>query len=209
MRKVTRKGKSPGSPAGRGDRAPSIPDKALDRALLVFWQRATKAPPCPDLTKAMRINRPSLYSAFGNKEDLFRKVLDRYVDGRACYGNQALSEPTARAVAEKMLESAAEMLTDPRNPRGCLTVQGALSCGDDATCIREELKSRRAAVESAILARFERAKSEGDLPADANPPALARFLATVIHGMSVQSASGATRDELQQVVRTALQAWPA
>ena len=206
MKKGTRKIKS-GVPLGR-PRA-FDPDKALDRAVKVFWQKGYEGASLSELTKAMRINRPSLYSAFGNKEDLFRKALDRYMEGHTTNMRLALKEPTARAVAERMMEAAAEMLTDPHHPRGCLTVQGALCCGDDASCIREELKSRRAASEAAILARFERAKSEGDLAADADPAALARFLATVLHGMAVQSASGATRDELRQVARTGLQAWPA
>jgi len=209
MGKGTRKRKFSGKfvrPLGR-PRA-FDPEKALDRALQVFWRKGYEGASLSDLTKAMRINRPSLYSAFGNKEGLFRKVLDRYTDNQACYVRQALSETTARAVAEKMLQSAAEMLTDARNPRGCLIVQGALSCGDSATCIRDELKSRRAESQAAILERLKRAKSEGDLPADADARELARFLATVVHGMSVQSASGATRDELRQVARTALRAFP-
>jgi hypothetical protein len=49
---------------------------------------------------------------------------------------------------------------------------------------------------------------KGDLPADSDPADLARFLAAVIHGMSVQATGGATRKELLRVVATALRAWP-
>jgi hypothetical protein len=87
-------------------------------------------------------------------------------------------------------------------------VQGALSCGEAAEPIRQELVSRRKAGEAAIRQRFERAISDGDLPADANAADLARFIATVNVGMAVQAAGGASRNELQRVARIALRSWP-
>ena len=183
-------------------------DQALDCALKVFWSKGYEGASLSDLTKAMGINRPSLYAAFGDKEGLFRKALDRYSIRSATYFGEALNQPTARAVVERLLQGAAESLTDPRNPRGCLYVQGALACGKDADCIRRELISRRAAGEVEIYQRLKRAKAEGDLPPDSNPADLARFVATVTQGMAVQAAGGATRAELERVAQTALRAWP-
>ncbi len=183
-------------------------DKALDQALLVFWRKGYEGTSLPDLTRAMGINRPSLYAAFGNKEELFRKALDRYVAGPAAHARAALDEPTARAVAERLLYGNIQLLTNPRNPPGCLAVQGALACGKEGDCIRRELIARRAAGEAALRRRFRRALREGDLSARADPAALARYITTVAQGMAVQAAGGATRKELQQVVELALRAWP-
>ena len=183
-------------------------DKALDRALQVFWRKGYEGTSLADLTGAMRINRPSLYAAFGDKEALFRKVLDRYADGPVGYLREALNEPNARAVVERLLGGAADLLSDPRNPRGCLLVQGALACGSEADRVRRELISRREAGETALRRRFQRAKAEGDLPGDVDAGDLARYVAAVIHGMSVQAAGGATRKELRRVVEMALRAWP-
>jgi AcrR family transcriptional regulator len=183
-------------------------EKALDRALHLFWKKGYEGTSLSDLTRAMGINRPSLYAAFGNKEALFRKVLDRYTNGPASYVRKALREPRARSVAERLLKGAADLLTGLRHPRGCLMVQGALSCGEEAEPIRKELATSRAAGEAEIRRRLKRAKAEGDLPAHAEPADLARYLATVIHGMSVRAAGGASRAELHRVVRTALRAWP-
>jgi AcrR family transcriptional regulator len=182
--------------------------KALDRALRVFWRKGYEGASLSDLTRAMRINRPSLYSAFGDKESLFRKVLDRYAKGPASYSREALEEPTSRAVIELLLRSSANHLTSPCNPPGCLLVQGALACSNSAESIRRELISRRDAGEAELRLRLKRAKAEGDLPEDANAADLARYISTVIHGMSVQAAGGATRDELQRVVAIALPCWP-
>jgi AcrR family transcriptional regulator len=183
-------------------------EKALDRALKVFWRKGYEGTSLPDLTRAMRINRPSLYAAFGNKEALFRKALDRYAEGPAAYVRAALAEPTARAVAERLLGESIDLLTDRRNPRGCLMVQGALACGEAAEAVRRELAARRAAAEAAVRQRFERALADGDLPADADPADLARYLATVMRGMAVQAAGGASREELRRVADLALRAWP-
>ncbi|MBI3830131.1 MAG: TetR/AcrR family transcriptional regulator [Planctomycetes bacterium] len=184
------------------------PDKALDQALKVFWRKGYEGASLPDLTKAMGINRPSLYAAFGNKEELFRKAVDRYLEGPASFVRRALLEPTARAVAERLLYGAIEMQCDRRHPAGCLMVHGALACGDEAQAIRKELCARRAAGEAAIHERFARAAAEGDLPAACDPAALARFFSTVIQGMAVQAAGGATREDLLGIVALTLRAWP-
>jgi AcrR family transcriptional regulator len=195
-------------------RAPGRPrafdfDKALDGALQVFWEKGYEGTSLADLTKAMGINRPSLYAAFGNKEALFRKALDRYTSGPAAYVSEALDKPTARGVVERLLGGAADLLTNPRNPRGCLMVHGALSCGNAADSIRQDLITRRARTEAALRHRFKRAKSQGDLPPDSEPGDLARYVATVAQGMAVQAAGGASRNELLRVVETVLRAWPA
>jgi AcrR family transcriptional regulator len=183
-------------------------EKALERALQVFWEKGYEGTSLSDLTEAMGINRPSLYAAYGNKEALFRKALDRYVQRTMAFVRDAINEPTARGVAERLLRSAADMVTHRRNPRGCLTVRGALSSGEEADPIRLELALRRSEGEAAIRERLERAKGEGELPTSTNPADLARYLATVYQGMSVQAAGGATREQLRRVAETALRAWP-
>jgi AcrR family transcriptional regulator len=183
-------------------------DLALERALEVFWHKGYEGTSLADLTRAMRINRPSLYSAFGNKAALFRAALDLYTSRRAEYVREALQQPTARAVVQRLLNGAIDLLTDPANPRGCLLVQGALACGQAAQSVRRELTARRAATEAAVRRRFVRAIADRDLPPDSSAADLARYVSTIIHGMAVQSAGGASRAQLQQVARTALRAWP-
>ena len=182
-------------------------DQALECALKVFWRKGYEGTTLPDLTKAMGINRPSLYAAFGDKETLFRKALDRYFEGPAAYVFEALKEPNARAAVERLLRGAAELQTCSATP-GCLTVHGALACGDTAGAIRKELALRREQGEAAIYQRLKQAKSEKDLPPGSNPADLARYFATVIQGMAVQAAGGASRVELERVVQTALLVWP-
>jgi AcrR family transcriptional regulator len=183
-------------------------DKALDLALQVFWRKGYEGTSMADLTDAMGITRPSVYAAFGNKEELFRKALDRYVDGPGGYVQVALEKPTARAVVEHLLYEAAGAVTDPDNPPGCLAVQGALCCGDAAETIKQELMSRRANGEQDLRKRFERAVAEGDLPAGSDAADLARYISAILQGMAVQAAGGADREQLRKIAEMVLRTWP-
>lgn len=185
-------------------------DQALDKAMMVFWQLGFEGTSLTDLTEAMGISRPSLYAAFGNKEELFRRAIERYAEtGPGAIYRAALEAPTARDVVERLLRAGADILTDPCHPAGCLAVQGALSCSEAAQSIKDELCALRCDGEAEIKARFERALAEGDLPASSNPAALARYVATLMQGMSVQAAGGATREQLLDVVEMALASWPS
>jgi len=183
-------------------------DKALEQALHVFWRQGYEGTSINDLTQAIGITKPSLYAAFGNKEELFRKALDRYIDGPAGYVQLAMAKPTVREVVEHLLLVAADAVTNPENPPGCLAVQAALCCGDAAESIKQELMSRRANGEDDLRKRFERAVAEGDLPADTDAGDLARYISAILQGMAVQAAGGASRDELQKIARMALKTWP-
>jgi AcrR family transcriptional regulator len=200
--------KSKTAPAPLGRPRAFDADVALERAMHVFWAKGYEGAALSDLTRAMRINRPSLYATFGNKEELFGKVLDRYMDGPLAYFAKALEAAKARDVIEQILFGAARMASDPRLPAGCLMVQGALACGDAAGSVRKEVAGRRGASEVALRRRLQRAKREGDLPRNADPAELARYVMTVLQGMAVQGADGATPDQLRRVAQVALRAWP-
>jgi AcrR family transcriptional regulator len=182
------------------------PDAALNRAMHVFWAKGYEGASLSNLTRAMRINRPSLYAAFGNKEQLFRKVLDRYMDGPVAWFGKALAAPKAREVVEQIFLGTARMTENRGIPAGCLLVQGALACGNASA--RKEVAARRVAAEVALHRRLQRAKREGDLPKNADPAELAHYVMTVVRGMAVQSAGGASRDQLRRVAHIALRAWP-
>ena len=183
-------------------------DEALDRALEVFWARGYEGATLPELTRAMGINRPSLYAAFGNKEQLFHKALGRYQTGPLSFVNEALKKPSARAVVEAIFSGFVRIHRDRSGSRGCMIVSGALACGEAAEPVRRELARLRQATVAALRERFDRAVRESDLPGGTECASLARYIATVLNGLAVQAASGATEKELRQVAAMAMRAWP-
>ncbi len=183
-------------------------DEALDAALHVFWSRGYEGTSMAELTEALGINKPSIYAAFGNKETLFRQALARYVAGPVAFVTEVKKQATARQVVESFLLQAADFFTNKNTPNGCLIVQAALTCGQSSNAIQQELILYRKHFEANFAERFELAKAQGDLPQQADSKQLAKYVATIHQGMSVQASSGATREELLAVVEMALKNWP-
>jgi AcrR family transcriptional regulator len=183
-------------------------EQATERALGLFWRRGYEGTSMSDLTEALGITRASLYAAFGNKERLFRRVMDLYEARAGAYRIAADQAPTALEAVRLLLNGPVELHGNRQNPPGCLGVQGALACGQDAEAIRGDLASRRSRGELAIRRRLRRAAKDGELPAGEDPAGLARYLSALIYGMAVLAAGGATRKELQGVADVALRHWP-
>jgi AcrR family transcriptional regulator len=176
---------------------------------MLFWRKGYEGTSLSDLTEALRITRPSLYAAFGNKEELFRQVLDRYDERTAGFLVGSIEAPTARAVAEGLLRGAANFHADPNNPPGCLMVHGSLVGSDSSDPLRVETRNRRALLREAIRRRLERALATGDLPPGSDSTALASYVVAVMRGMAVEAASGASGEDLHQIVDVAMVAWPS
>jgi AcrR family transcriptional regulator len=184
-------------------------DEALAKALRIFWTKGYEGTSLNDLTEAMGITRPSLYAAFGNKESLFRKALDLYQREKLEYIRRALEQPTARGVAEVLLRGAVDNASSGDEPRGCLGVITSVACGEEAQSIREDVLERGKMAKRALIDRLERAKAEGDLPADIDVESLTNLLYAVVQGVCIQAGSGATREELNRLVNTGLALWPS
>ena len=183
-------------------------DQALDAALCVFWRKGYEGVSYTDLTQATGVERPALYSAFGNKESLFRRALDRYYEHYLDYFPASLELPTSREVVANIFRKAADLNTRYPEHKGCLLISGALACSDDAEPIRRALIDMRAEGETTLRDRFERAKQEGDLPETSDCAALAAYVMAVLHGMAVQAKAGFSRDMLLAVAEQALSTWP-
>ena len=199
----------PESIALRGRPREFCVDDALAKALRVFWSKGYEGTSLTDLTEAIGITRPSLYAAFGNKESLFRKALDLYEREKLEYVGRALAQPTARCVAEVLLRGAVDNACSSEEPHGCLGVITSVACGAESQSIRDEVLERGKVAKRALIERFERARAEGDLPANVDIESLTNLLYAVVQGICIQAGSGATRDELEKVVDTGLMMWPS
>lgn len=201
--------KNSGTVASRGRPRQFDAENALTAALKVFWRKGFEGASLSDLTEAMGINRTSMYASFGNKEELFRKTLDLYEKEKQAFIRSALELPTARAVAKALLHGALDIQTSKTEPHGCLKVMSSVGCSEQSQSIRAEIVARRLDDETALTARLQRAKAEGDLPENIDPRGLSRCLYAIIQGMAVQAASGASRRDLERLVKTGLSMWPS
>jgi AcrR family transcriptional regulator len=184
-------------------------EDALEAALGVFWRKGFEGTSYADLVAATGVERPALYSAFGNKETLFLRALERYSTHYGNYVWEALSLETSFQVATSVLEGAVELNTRFADRAGCFGINGALAGSDDSESSRQALIKWRADGEAVLRERFERARREGDLPASADPATLAAYILTVAHGMAVQAKAGFSKETLTAVARQALSTWPS
>ena len=183
-------------------------EQALDAALCVFWCKGYEGASYTDLTQAIGVQRPALYAAFGNKESLFIKALERYYERYLGFFPVALSLPTAKEVVTHLLTQAVELVTRFPEHAGCLGVHGALAGTDDSEMIRQAVFDARAKGEVQLRERLELAQAQGDLPASANCTTLAAFVCAILHGMAVQAKAGFPREKLQAIADYALSTWP-
>jgi AcrR family transcriptional regulator len=183
---------------------------ALRRAMEVFWAKGYDGTSMSDLTAAMGVNSPSIYAAFGCKEELFREAAELYgaTEGGRIW-EYMTTAPTARAAIEGMLRASAEDFTRSGKPRGCLIALGALHADKENEAVCRELRRQRAQNIELLRRRLERGIAEGELPAGLDKRAIATFYATVQHGMSIQARDGASRASLLAVADCAMAAWDA
>jgi AcrR family transcriptional regulator len=183
-------------------------DAALRRAMEVFWERGYEGTSISELTRELGISSPSLYAAFGSKEDLFREAVAAYDEAEGSVTERALRrEPTARAAVEAMLRESADVYADPESPSGCMVVLGATTWTPDNAAVREFLAALRQKPFELMRARFEGAIDAGELPRDTDVDALASYYNTVLEGLSIQARDGASRETMHAIVDCAMATW--
>jgi AcrR family transcriptional regulator len=183
-------------------------EEALDAVVRVFWRRGYDGASYDDLTAATGVKRPGLYSAFGNKEELFRRALERYSEQYMTYVKEALDQQSSFAMAEHILRGVVQLTTQFPDSLGCLGVNGALTCSEASEPIYQLLVEFRSGGEADLRQRLEAFQASGDLPNTADYAGLATYLMAVIHGMAVQAKSGVPREGLEKVVEQTLAGWP-
>ncbi len=183
-------------------------DVALDQAIELFWRQGYEGTSLADLTGAMGITKPSLYAAFGSKEELFTKAVDRYLEKRVAFLDGVFDQPSSRRAIEAFLMIFTGCGNPEGAPAGCLMVQGALVCSKDGEAVRDDLLSRRMSNLKKLCERLDAWKAAGDLPPDTDTESLGRFVITVANGLAVQASSGAKPEALKAVVEQFMQSWP-
>lgn len=183
-------------------------DAALDKVLALFWRHGYDGVSIAAVSDALGISVPSIYAAFGNKENLFLKSVARYAQSAGHIYHESFKKKTAYAVAKAILEGEVALVTQKDKPNGCMMVNGALVTGPESEQISRQMAQMRQTAEGWMAARFKQAKKDGDLPPNADPKALAAYIMTVNSGLAVQARSGVSRRDLKRVVALALANWP-
>lgn len=194
---------------GRGRPREFDPDTALDAAMRLFWVRGYEATSMSDIVEALGMNRASLYAAFGDKEALFLKVLERYRDNFSARPFAALSEfDDPYDKVWNFLERTAEHLTDTRLPRGCLFANAILETPDGSATIGRMVANSISKLETTLYDVLRRAAASGQIDPDADVRALARFYTATVQGMALIGKVTPDPTAVIDIARSAMRAWP-
>ena len=183
-------------------------DAALERAMLTFWRHGYETTSITDLTAAMGISTPSLYSAFGDKRRLFMEATQLYAGDREATAKAIDGAPTAREAARKMLAGAVVGYTGETTPPGCLLASATASGSAASSDVQRAVADIRYFVIERLRIRIECDVCAGVLPETTDAPALAGLVMTIMQGLSVLARDGMGRSALQAIATTALQVWP-
>jgi AcrR family transcriptional regulator len=179
-------------------------EKALEAAMLLFWERGYEGTSMADLTKKMGLNPSSIYAAFGDKKALFSLAAKRYMDSRAQYATKALEEPTLEKAIRAIFDNTVAFLTTPGHPPTCMTLAGATGCSAEAAPARDLMREIRKQNEVAIRKRLLQARKSGELSKNVSVDDYTRYLSAILAGLSVQAANGSTKAELKRTSQMAL-----
>ena len=175
----------------------------------LFWRHGYETTSISDLTAAMGISPPSLYTAFGDKRRLFLEAVRRYAGEPEAAETTIANASSAYEAAHELLTGAVTMFTGTDTPPGCLLASATASGSAASQDVQALVAAYRRRIADALTARVERDVAAGTLPRATDAPALAGLVVAVIQGLSVMARDGATRADLGSVAAAALHAWPA
>lgn len=193
---------------GGGRKCEFCKDQALDAAMRVFWQKGYLGASLSELTSAMGINKPSLYAAFGNKEQLFVAAAQHYINAYAVAPAQAL-EVENDSVSRKLanyLTAIAELQTNPDLPCGCfISIAASEAAGDGLPELAQKVVEEACTHSENLLTDFfQKQIDRGVLAADRSAELYSRYTLTFIHGMGSMARNGSSLADIQDVIDLAI-----
>ena len=181
------------------------PLEALDAAMELFWRKGYEAASMRELLDAMGIGRGSFYDTFGDKHALFLAALDRFQEVRTSWVEEVLVGSGLEGVRE-VFGRTVDGLVEFEPRRGCLLANAAVELAPHDPEVAARISGYVHRAEAAFEDVLARAREDGELSADSDPKALARFLVNTLHGLRVLARAGSDRETLEDIVHVALEA---
>lgn len=185
-------------------------EKGLNIAAQLFWKHGYEGTSISDLTHAMNITAPSLYSTFGSKEELYQQAIDYHIDQdtQARLALLQKEDLSAYEAVKLYLYATADSMTNPDKPRGCMISTAVLQHAEENESVAQLVAVRRNNAIQLMKSRLNRAIQQNELASDTDTESLARFYLAVVQGMSAQACDGACNLRLKGLIDVALNAWP-
>ena len=179
-------------------------EAVLDRALALFWARGYESTSIDDLVRETGLGRASLYGAFGDKEALFRRILERYQARAMAQAEKVLTEPSALRALQRLTEANIENACPSDGPRGCLTTLTASLPGPQDERTRALVETAIRDTEQFFTRLVKRGQAEGEITTRESAASLGRYLLVTMQGIATAARMGRPKRELKEVAAQAL-----
>jgi TetR/AcrR family transcriptional repressor of nem operon len=184
---------------------------ALEAAVDRFWQHGYAATSMRDLTASMGLSAPSLYNTFGDKQALFARALEHYLD-RTTRNRLLRLESSLRPkeAIQRFFTEIIECSLGDRERKGCFLVNAALEIAPHQREVGALIADQFGEIEAFFKRCIHAAQADGATPPDVDVDDAARLLLGVLLGIRVLARIIASRALLQGVARPALAQldWP-
>ena len=181
------------------------PERALDRAVELFWRKGYEATSVQDLVETLGINRSSLYGTFGDKHALYLAAIDRYcrevVDPVAAELDAAASP---KAAIRRQFLSIPERTAKRGGRRGCLLCNAAVERAPADEDVQAEVLGGLTQLGAAFRRALTRARTAGEIPESVAPRALADYLLSGYFGLVVLAKAGRPPAQLRRTAELIL-----
>jgi AcrR family transcriptional regulator len=178
-------------------------DDVLERALATFWEHGYEGTSIDELVAATGLGRASLYGAFGDKEQIFARALERYCARAGDSLGIGRDEPSARAALERMLRAMVTNSSPKSGPKGCFLLSTAVG-GDAPAAARDAYADYTARLERALTSLVRRGQESGEFTRAGDAHALARMLTVLLQGIAASARAGRSKAQLEAAIETAL-----
>ena len=194
------------SAARRGRPRAYDEETALAQAMRVFWTGGYAATSLDELSAATRMNRPSLYAAFGDKHALYGTLIERYrAMARAAMAEALAPDRPLREGLRRVYDSALSIyFGGGQEPRGCFMIGTAVTEAASDRAVRASLNEGLREIDAAFEARFRRAQEDGELARGTDPAALAKLASGALYFLAIRSRAGEPRAVLENAADAAI-----
>ena len=178
--------------------------EVLEKAMDVFWRQGYEATSIQDLLDATGIGRGSLYSTFGNKEQLFLTVWEFYTDKIQAELSECLNNSNPCQAIEEMFAAIVKRMSDPIYPRGCLHTNTTIECPGRSPYIERKIAESLGQIESGIYQVLLRGQAANLIAPGRDIRASARFLVAVAQGIAVMNKVYSDPSVIRDIVKVAM-----
>ena len=178
--------------------------EVLDLALATFWEHGYEGTSIDDLVAATGLGRASLYGAFGDKERLFARAVERYCARARDVLETDDRERSPRDALGRLLRALVINSSPKSGPRGCFLLSTTVG-GDAPSAAREAYAEYTTRLERTLTALVRRGQESGDFSRAPTAQSVARMLTVLLQGVAAGARAGRTQAQLEAAIEAALE----